>query len=133
MRGYYVGQLSGERLRHCYEIASPRVKRYLEAEIRFVLGQLERDDAVLELGCGYGRVSSRLAEVAGRVVGIDTSAESLMLARRVAGPNSPSEFLEMDALELTFDESEFDKVVCVQNGICASSATAARSRSTRFQ
>jgi 2-polyprenyl-6-hydroxyphenyl methylase/3-demethylubiquinone-9 3-methyltransferase len=119
MRGYYLGKLSGERLRRCYEIASPRVERYLEAEIRFVLGRLQRNDAVLELGCGYGRVTFRLAEVARRVVGIDTSTESLVLARRLAGSGSPCEFLEMDAVALTFDDSEFDGVVCVQNGICA--------------
>jgi SAM-dependent methyltransferase len=119
MRGNYFGKLSGERLRRCYEIASPRVKRYLEAEIRFVLGHLERTDVVLELGCGYGRVTFRLAKVARRVVGIDTSIESLMLARQLAGSSSQCEFMEMDALELTFGESEFDKVVCVQNGICA--------------
>ena len=119
MRGYYAGKLSGARLRRCYEIASPRVKQYLEAEIQFVLQHLERTDSVLELGCGYGRVASRLAEVASRVVGIDTAAESLMLARQLSGSNPRCEFLEMDALELAFDDSEFDKVVCVQNGICS--------------
>jgi ubiquinone/menaquinone biosynthesis C-methylase UbiE len=106
-------------LRQCYDIASDRVKRYLEAEIDFVLSRLERNSAVLELGCGYGRVAFRLAEVAKRVVGIDTATESIALARRIAGSTSPCEFQEMDALELTFDTSEFDRVVCVQNGICA--------------
>lgn len=119
MRGYYVGRLSGERLRQCYGIVSERVKRYLEAEIDFVLRRLERNNHVLELGCGYGRVTFRLAEVAKRVVGIDTATESLALARQIADPTSPCEFQEMDALELTFDTSEFDRVVCVQNGICA--------------
>jgi len=119
MRGYYVGKLSGERLRQCYALASERVQRYLETEIDFVLSRLERNNAVLELGCGYGRVTFRLAEVAKRVVGIDTATESLALARQIAGSRSPCEFQEMDALELTFDTSEFDRVVCIQNGICA--------------
>jgi SAM-dependent methyltransferase len=119
VRGYYVGRLSGERLRRCYEIASVRVKQYLEAEILYVLSRLEPSDVVLELGCGYGRVALRMAETARRVVGIDTSCDSLELARQIAGPSSRCEFREMDALELKFDETEFDKVVCVQNGICA--------------
>ena len=119
MGGYYVEKLSGERLRRCYEIASPRVKQYLEAEIQFVIQHLKSTDSVLELGCGYGRVTSRLAEVASRVVGIDTAIESLELARHLSDSDSKCEFLEMDALELTFDDSVFDKVVCVQNGICA--------------
>ena len=74
------------------------MKRYLEAEIDFVLSRLERNNTVLELGCGYGRVTFRLAEVAKRVVGIDTATESLALARQIAGSRSPCEFQEMDVL-----------------------------------
>ena len=119
MEGYYVEKLSGARLRRCYEIASPRVKQYLEAEIQFVIQHLERTDAVLELGCGYGRITFRLAEVAKRVVGIDTATESLELARQLSDSSPECEFMEMNALELAFDGAEFDKVVCIQNGICA--------------
>ena len=119
MRGYYVTKLSGDRLRQCYELASARVRRYLEAEIEFVLSRLRPADCVLELGCGYGRVTCRLAEVAEQVVGIDTSTESLALARRLARPDSRCRFLEMDASAPTFPDGAFDVVVCVQNGICA--------------
>ncbi len=31
---YYVEALSAERLRKCYEVAPPRVLRYLEAELQ---------------------------------------------------------------------------------------------------
>ena len=119
MRGYYVGKLSGERLRQCYDLAHPRLSQYLEAEIQFVLQQLESSDTVLELGCGYGRVTARLTEVARRVVGIDNAPASIELACRLFSANSRCEFYEMDALDLVFAESEFDKVVCVQNGISA--------------
>jgi len=117
--GYYAAKLSGDRLRRCYETASDRVKQYLEAEIEFTLGRLRETGSVLELGCGYGRVAFRLAEAAEHVVGIDTSPESLALARRLAGPGSRCEFLEMDASATTFRDHAFDAVVCLQNGICA--------------
>lgn len=120
MTSYYAERLSGRRLLRCYEIASPRVKQYLESEIRHVLSRLRATDAVLELGCGYGRVARRLAEVAGRVVGIDVSRESLELARETAGPaGTRCEFLCMNALSLQFPDAAFDAVVCIQNGICA--------------
>ena len=119
MRGYYSTKLSGDRLRQCYELASTRVKQYLEAEIEFVVSRLRPTDSVLELGCGYGRVAFRLAEVAARVVGIDTSPESLILARHLACPESRCQFLQMDASAPTFRDGAFDVVVCVQNGICA--------------
>lgn len=118
-QGYYSARLGGERLRRCYEIAPPRVARYLSAEIEFVRSRLSPADRVLELGCGYGRVALELAGTAGRVVGIDTSAESLALARDLAGARGRCEFLEMDAADLRFDRGEFDVVVCVQNGISA--------------
>ncbi|MBD3222154.1 methyltransferase domain-containing protein [bacterium] len=119
MRGYYADTLSGERLRRCYELAHPRLRRYLEAEIEFVLTHLAPTDRVLELGCGYGRVTVRLAEVAEQTVGIDNAADSIALARRLHGRDPRCEFMTMDASDLTFEESEFDAVVCVQNGICA--------------
>jgi 2-polyprenyl-6-hydroxyphenyl methylase/3-demethylubiquinone-9 3-methyltransferase len=117
--GYYGEKLSGERLRECYEIAPPRVKHYLEEEIRHTLSRIKRGATVLELGCGYGRVAMRLSLVAARVVGIDTSADSLAMARDLAGSESNCEFIEMDATDLQFADGTFDVVVCVQNGICA--------------
>ena len=119
MASYYVERLSGRRLQRCYDIASPRVKRYLEAEIQHVLSRLRASDTVLELGCGYGRVARRLAEVAARVVGIDVSRESIAMARETPAQGASCEFLCMDALALEFPEGEFDVVVCIQNGICA--------------
>jgi 2-polyprenyl-6-hydroxyphenyl methylase/3-demethylubiquinone-9 3-methyltransferase len=119
MTSYYGEKLGGRRLQRCYEIASPRVQRYLEAEIQHVLSRLQSTDVVLELGCGYGRVALRLVAVAKQVVGIDTSNESLALAAEMTAPDARCEFLHMDALAMNFSDGEFDAVVCIQNGICA--------------
>ncbi len=117
MSGYYDEKLSAERLKSCYEIAPPRVKQYLEAEIEYVLDKLKATDRVLELGCGYGRILQRLLGKSEKVVGIDTSYASLLTAREFTG-NSPScHFIEMDAAELGFSKDCFDAVVCIQNGI----------------
>lgn len=117
MAGYYARKLSGERLRRCYELASPRVRRYLEAEIDFVLGRIEPGSRVLEVGCGYGRVVRSLAGKARRVVGIDTACESLLLAREVMAGTRCWHLAAMDAAELGFSRGAFDLVACVQNGI----------------
>ncbi len=119
MNGYYTEKLSGRRLELCYEIATPRVSQYLEAELQHVLTCVRSTDIVLELGCGYGRVALRLAEVVRRVVGIDTARESLEMAREHAGVNSRCKFLNMDALDIQLAAGKFDAVICVQNGICA--------------
>jgi 2-polyprenyl-6-hydroxyphenyl methylase/3-demethylubiquinone-9 3-methyltransferase len=116
--GYYAEKLSGKRLQRCYEIAPPRVLQYLEAEIDHVLGRLRQTGSVLELGCGYGRIAGRLAQVATRVVGVDTAPESMELARRL-WRSAGCEFLTMDAIDLHFPQNSFDAVLCLQNGICA--------------
>ena len=56
MNNYYSKRLSSNKLKQCYDLASPRIKQYLKAEIDFTIEQIKRSDTVLELGCGYGRV-----------------------------------------------------------------------------
>jgi 2-polyprenyl-6-hydroxyphenyl methylase/3-demethylubiquinone-9 3-methyltransferase len=116
---YYARKLSGRRLAECYEIAPPRVKRYLESEIAHVKSRLHSGDTVLELGCGYGRVVFELARVARKIVGIDTASESIALARQLGADIPNCEFFEMDAIDLKLLDNSFDVVICVQNGICA--------------
>jgi SAM-dependent methyltransferase len=115
--GYYSEKLSGERLRRCYELAPPRVQRYLQAEIDFVLRYVRPSFRVLELGCGYGRVLAQLADRAAVVLGIDTSLDSLRLARRELG--GKCRLAGMDAVALALADGTFDLVICVQNGIAA--------------
>lgn len=44
--------------------------------------EVRPDQTVLEIGCGVGRMTHRLSELAGRVIGTDVSAEMLTRARR---------------------------------------------------
>jgi len=113
---YYTSKLSSNKLKQCYEVASPRVKQYLKAEIEHVLSHIRPSDAVLELGCGYGRVLKYLVRVSDTVVGIDTSKDSLDLAFHT---KPIYDVLQMDARVLGFCDNSFDKTVCIQNGISA--------------
>jgi 2-polyprenyl-6-hydroxyphenyl methylase/3-demethylubiquinone-9 3-methyltransferase len=123
--GYYSEKLAGARLKRCYEIAPPRVRRYLDSEVRYVVSKINLEDTVLELGCGYGRAAFEFARAARHVVGIDTAPESLELARELAGPGSNCEFMEMDATRMSFPDAVFDLTTCIQNGICAFNVDAA--------
>jgi 2-polyprenyl-6-hydroxyphenyl methylase/3-demethylubiquinone-9 3-methyltransferase len=119
MDSYYAQKLSAERLRLCYEIAPPRIKKYLEAEIEFVLGKIKSSDLVLELGCGYGRVLRKILKKARTVVGIDNSDASVRLGQEEIGEVSSCHILEMDAVNLGFKQGQFNVVVCIQNGLSA--------------
>ena len=119
MKEYYSKKLSANKLKRCYDIASPRIKQYLKAEIDFVLEQIHPSDKVIELGCGYGRVLRELAKKASKVVGIDTSLESLELAKEYLLDYKNIKLHQMNANSLSFKEETFDVVIAIQNGISA--------------
>jgi len=116
---YYTEKLSAERLKRCYEIAPPRVQKYLEEEVNFVLDNIHPGDLVLELGCGYGRIIPALAGKARLVVGIDSSGSSINYASEFLRGISNVLLLREDAARLSFLDYSFNVVVCIQNGISA--------------
>lgn len=119
MRDYYEEKLSATRLRKCYDLGSPRIKKYLDAEISHTLNFIKPNEKVLELGCGYGRVLSRLQANSSFIFGIDTSLESLKMSKSFESDGKRFHLANMDAGMLGFSESVFDAVICIQNGISA--------------
>jgi len=119
MGGYYTEKLSANRLLQCYEIATPRIKQYLEAEIRFVISNIPQDGLILELGCGYGRAMKKVSQLASWVVGNDISKESLELAKSHLENCQVHTVCLMDASQMAFNSAVFDVVLCIQNGVSA--------------
>ena len=69
---------------------------------------LKAGGSALDVACGSGKLTAQLAALvgrAGRVVGLDFSAQMLEVARR---DHPELEFLEGDALNLPFDDASFD-------------------------
>jgi SAM-dependent methyltransferase len=118
-RNFYAKHLSALKLKQCYEIGSPRIQQYLEAEIQFVLSQIHPSDVVLELGCGYGRVLARIAKIAKKVFGIDNSKNNLSLADSYLEDQSNITLQFMDTKNLKFPNDFFHKVIAIQNGLSA--------------
>lgn len=117
MFDYYDEKLSAEKLKRCYEVATPRVQQYLKKEIDFVNQHLNSDDIVLELGCGYGRIFASLTDEVELIAGIDTSLSSLQLGRKLLKGMSNYHLVNANALHLPFFDASFDCVLCIQNGI----------------
>ena len=116
---YYADKLSATNLSRCYEIAPPRVKRYLDAEIGYVLNCIDHDDTIVELGCGYGRVLNRLVADVRRCVGLDNSRASLEMAWRGAEASRSLDLQASDAGLSALRSRSFDAVLVIQNGISA--------------
>ena len=119
MSNYYIDKLSANRLKLCYDIAPPRVIKYLKAEVDHVQKKIKWDDIVLELGCGYGRIIPNLARKARMVIGIDNSFESLSLGLEFLCGIPNCYLTDMNATQLAFKDRTFDSVICIQNGISA--------------
>ncbi len=119
MPGYYTEKLAAERLRTCYDLAPPRTRAYLEAEIEFVLRRTTPSMVALELGCGYGRVLERLLPAVEVGFGIDTSLASLRMALEFMRGKPSLRLACMDAMYMGFRDRLFDLTICIQNGICA--------------
>jgi len=116
---YYTEKLSANKLLSCYEMAPPRIKQYLDAEVHFVISSFHGADLVLELGCGYGRVMKAVSQFVSHIVGNDISKKSLELARSYMGSHENYSVFLMDASQMSFRSCIFDAVFCIQNGISA--------------
>lgn len=87
-----------------------------DTETRCVLDLLKPTAGMLALdvGCGTGHFSFKLARMGCRVIGIDISSEMLDLARKKAlCERLPVDFLFMDVSDLDFEDETFDAVVAI--------------------
>jgi ubiquinone/menaquinone biosynthesis C-methylase UbiE len=119
LKDYYKDKLSADKLFQCYKIAPPRVRQYFKEEINYVLKKIKKENLVLDLGCGYGRVIPAIAKKAGSVIGIDTSLPSLNLGNSFLKEIHNTFLMQMNAVKLSFSDNTFDVVICIQNGISA--------------
>ena len=77
-------------------------------DLTFYLERVRASDAVLELGCGNGRLCREMAETGAEITGIDLSLPMLRLARAQPRPNIS--YLGMDMTALAF-RRQFDTVI----------------------
>lgn len=82
----------------------------LETQIRLLASNSELGKKVLDLGCGTGALTLKLAKASFEVTGVDISQNMLaQLARRAKGLNV--KLVEASIFSLPFPDSSFDSVV----------------------
>lgn len=118
MSNYYSEKLGAEKLFQVYETEIPRVKQYLQAEIDFVKGNLSKEQRVLELGAGYGRIVREVAPHCNSIVGIDISENSVKLGGEYLKDYTNATMVVMDLRQMEFSKP-FDVILCLQNGLSA--------------
>lgn len=118
LENFYSKSLNAVKLYDVYRTKIGRVKQYLEKEIEFVLKRLSADDALLEIGAGYGRIMKELCKSVKFVHGIDISDNSVAFGLRYLEGCANCELKTADVYSYTSDV-EYDTVLCLQNGISA--------------
>jgi 2-polyprenyl-3-methyl-5-hydroxy-6-metoxy-1,4-benzoquinol methylase len=78
--------------------------------------EISGGDLILDVACGAGRFARRMADLGGRVIGIDQSSEFIERARARRAKESGIEYHIADAAKidslLSFGIRRFDKAVC---------------------
>lgn len=76
---------------------------------------LKRDEIVIDIGCGVGTFTYRMALQGGRAIGLDYSLASIKVAKSLAkgkfGNNERIQFVAADATRLPFQDSSADVIV----------------------
>ncbi len=84
----------------------------VETDLAFKLLEIKDKIKILDVGCGTGNFSVKLANMGCKVTGIDISNEMLNVARKKsAEQNLDIEFLNMDLYNLEFEDNTFDAVI----------------------
>ena len=86
----------------------------VETICMFDLLDVPEGSKILDVGCGSGNYSIKLAELGYEVTGVDMSKEMLIKAKeKVDDRNLTIEFREMNLYELDFDDESFDAVFSI--------------------
>ncbi len=85
-----------------------RTRSRIWPEITFLFDLLEKEDKILDLGCGNGRLYPALEK--GNYIGVDYSEKLIEMAKE----NHPeAKFQKADALNLPFNDNCFDKIYSI--------------------
>ncbi len=94
-------------------------QRFLKKELEIVKSLVQKNDKVLDVGCGTGRAMLEVSPVVSEYVGIDIGEDYLSKARKTADKFDNSKVIKLNVENLSelFKENEFDKSFCLFNTI----------------
>lgn len=89
---------------------------HVNEDIDFVLGQVNQSDQVLDLACGYGRVTIPIAKAGITIVGIDLDEGLIESARAKAKEERLDVSFDVGNMtSLPYEDGAFTKIFCLWN------------------
>ncbi len=89
-------------------------KKWDRAILKQVEALLNKDQKILDVGCGYGRISLPLLKKGYDIYGIDLSKKYITeLKRDLSSASLKTRFRVADMCALPFDDATFDVVLCL--------------------
>lgn len=89
--------------------AASRRPEFIDRSVEWIVSMLPEGASLLDIGCGPGLYTKRLAERGLRVTGIDFSERSITYARE---HDKKSDYILMDYLQMDF-ENAFDIIILI--------------------
>ncbi len=84
-------------------------KKLSDALINYILSYLNKNDKILDLACGYGRITIPLAKKGYNIEGIDITKDLIDYAKK----KSKIIFKVGDMRDLPYKNENFDKIICL--------------------
>ncbi|MFP5459221.1 MAG: bifunctional 2-polyprenyl-6-hydroxyphenol methylase/3-demethylubiquinol 3-O-methyltransferase UbiG [Bacteriovoracia bacterium] len=104
-----IYNLYGDRWYTAFDDPIALLRAENEAKYPWIKARLGDARSILDVGCGAGFLTNRLAQDGYTVTGLDLSGESLAVARRFDTTKSVN-YVEASAYELPFPDESFDAV-----------------------
>lgn len=99
----------GDRWYTAYDDPIALLRAENEAKFPWILERISQKGTLLDVGCGAGFLTNRMAKEGFQVTGVDLSQESLNVAERY-DTTKTAKYLKADACHLPFPDESFDVV-----------------------
>lgn len=99
----------GDRWYTAYDDPIALLRAENEAKFPWILDRISKKGTLLDVGCGAGFLTNRMAKEGFQVTGVDLSQESLNVAERY-DTTKTAKYIKADACHLPFADDSFDVV-----------------------
>ncbi len=99
----------GDRWYTAYDDPIALLRAENEVKVPWILERIPKKGTLLDVGCGAGFLTNRMAREGFQVTGIDLSQESLKVAERFDATKT-AKYINADACHLPFADESFDVV-----------------------